>query len=111
MPARTESLVHERGVRGGRKDRGGDGHLRFQHLQVLHRLSACSRRGAETRGSRSRNTVRDATSGALTSKPQLSEIHFSKLGRHLGSLLIRAVETVSLSLISAPESWLLQPPC
>ncbi len=36
--ARPQRVVSERRVRGGRKDRRGDGHLRQQHLQVLHRL-------------------------------------------------------------------------
>ena len=36
--ARPQRLVPERGVRGGREDRPGNGDLRQQHLQVLHRL-------------------------------------------------------------------------
>ena len=36
----SERLVPQRGVRRRREDRGGDGDLRQQHLQVLHRLPA-----------------------------------------------------------------------
>ena len=35
---RPQRLVSERGVCGGREDRPGNGDLRQQHLQVLHRL-------------------------------------------------------------------------
>ena len=35
---RPQRLVSERGVRGGREDRPGNGDLRQQHLQVLHCL-------------------------------------------------------------------------
>ena len=35
---RPQRLVPERGVCGGREDRPGNGDLRQQHLQVLHRL-------------------------------------------------------------------------
>ena len=43
--ARPQRLVRQRGADRVRAHRAGDGHLRVQHLQVLHRLQA-GRRGA-----------------------------------------------------------------
>ena len=51
--ARSQRLVPERRVRGGREDRPGNDHLRQQHLQVLHRIPADPREsGCDERSGR-----------------------------------------------------------